>query len=135
MNPIDPERRGLLDELFADELSAAAPALEGVLRMVRQEKRVRARRRLSAVLASVVLLVSLAVLWPHTRTVDRALTVAPLPAPITDRADSAFSQSLRIERVDDEGLLALLSATPSALVKWPDGRRDLILVVLPSPEP
>jgi hypothetical protein len=38
-----------------------------------------------------------------------------------------------VEHVDDEGMLALLDETPAALVRWPDGRRTLLVLVANPP--
>ena len=77
------------------------------------------------VIASLVMIIARDSARPEgaVRELAAAASVTLQPAP----------QPFQIERVDDEGLLKLLDETPTALVRWPDGSRTLMLVVQTSP--
>ena len=126
MNPVNPQRRELLDELFSESNSLR---LDGVLAAIHREKLRRAsRQRALTLAASVAVLVAVAMVGsrlreraPHAQTTERMGIERRTPA----LAEMPFA----VERLDDEGLLDLLDQTPAALVHWPNGKRDLMVLV------
>ena len=132
MNPMNPERRELLDALFSE---SSSPPLDGLLNAIHREKLRRAARqqRALALAASVAVLVAVAMVGsrlspriPFSKPTD-ITGLKSLPP------ESHAEMSFQVERIDDEELLDLLDHTPAALVHWPNGERGLMLLVHTAP--
>src|SRR5687767_5291395 len=137
MNLTDPDKRELLDELFAEgEPSSCCSDAEDMLMLIQSEKRARSQRYRLVGTASFLGLLALAFAFFAVREpasnplADAALGRTPAASL---RAAPSAAEQLPIERLDDEALLKLLDTTPSALVQWPDGRRSLMVLVKAAP--
>jgi hypothetical protein len=130
MKPKNHDNRELLEDIFAPENSSEAVPAEQVLRLVQHAREARQRRRrLSAVAALFLAAAVWAVVFLPSRSSNplRATTKVPAPSALITSAPSVTPPT--VEHVDDEGMLALLDETPAALVRWPDGRRTLLVLV------
>lgn len=126
MNSDSPRERPSLD-LVTDLLQADSPGLESVLHHLRRAKS-RRRARLCLLGGGVTLLfvtalfVGLVQRAPSPGSAGIRAAAPPAPA----RTSPAV---VPIEHVTDEGLLELLPDQPVALVRLPDGRRQLLVLV------
>lgn len=131
MNPTNPNRHDLLEDLFSESNSLT---LNKLLTAIRREKLRRAYRQRTLALGTTFVMLF---------AVGLFLSRLPLPTPFLKPADMTAMKStapaglapepFRVERVDDEGLLNLLGHTPAAMVHWPDGKRALMLLVQTAP--
>ena len=136
MKPMDPLKEKLFDDLMIDrEEGRATPGVDEVVALVQSAKEARSHRRMQR---RVALSLALAcTLTAAIVTARRSRTADSSQGPRsgfeqTDKNIAAAAATKRepaIERLDDNALLDLLDATPSALVEWPDGRKELLLVV------
>jgi hypothetical protein len=129
MNPINDPRRELLEEVFPPSTHSDSPSLASVLDSIRRERRSRAQRRcaLAATACAAVTLFVLSSMWTsHTPQPD-ASSARMVAAP----GARSQPEAVKVERVDDRGVLDRLDSTPSALIEWPDGRRTLMVLVSP----
>jgi hypothetical protein len=116
----DPQRRELLADLLQDT-SAAGPSLDSVMDLVRAERNRRAHQRHAAmVVATLAVLVTAGVLWLRPQA-SRLPAQAALSAPTA-------AEMFPVKKVNDEELFQLLADQPLALVKLPNGERQLLLV-------
>jgi hypothetical protein len=96
-----------------------------------------ARQRRRHLVATAVTLFLAVAFWAVTLVPNRSTNpsrttanIPVLPAPIAV-APSVIPPI--VEHVDDEHMLAMLDETPAALVRWPDGRQSLLLLVAAPP--
>jgi len=138
MNPHDPRRRDLLDDLLSSGSIRHAPSLHDVLATVQRAKRSRAALRcwVAAGASGMILAILFALLRSEPRASTHSISlIAATETPAPPLPAEAKPAHFEIERVDDEGLLDLLADIPTALVQWPDGRQALMLVVhAPAPQ-
>jgi hypothetical protein len=124
------DRRELIEDIFAPEQPSSAVTAEEILRLVQHAREARQRRRR---LSTVAILFLAAAVWAVTllpgRSIHSLRTAVNVPVPSAPIAVKPSVSPPIVERVDDEHMLALLDETPSALVRWPDGRRSLLLLV------
>lgn len=114
----DPEKfRGLLDDLLPASSEHCGPSSAEVLTMLRHERQRQSCQRTGIALLSVLALATSALLWHHERASQPTITQAPVKP-----------QSIVIQTVNDEQLLALLEGTPAALMKLPDGTSELFII-------
>ena len=142
MKPMDPLNEKLFDDLMMDPARGTAmPAADEVVALVQRAKEERAHRRMRA---RVALSLAFACALPAAMMTARKSRTADSsqdPRISLERTGNITAVAPRkhgpaVERLDDDALLDLLDATPSALVEWPDGRKELVLVVGPaSPGP
>jgi hypothetical protein len=139
MKTMHDEQRELLEDIFTPEESARSISALEVMKLVEAECRARSLRRRGITVAAAAILGIVGV-WLSMRTLpkpDAAPRVAertaeaPTPAAV---AGTAAITPPNVEHVDDEGMLALLGKQPTALVRWPDGRQSLLLLVATPPK-
>jgi hypothetical protein len=137
MKPTNQDRRELIEDIFAPAQISSAVSAEEVLRLVQRARAMRRDlRRFSAVAVVFLAAAVLSVMFLPRQSPDSSQTarIAPTSVPIADEAAGVHSVNPPIvERVDDERMLSLLDETPAALVRWPDGRRSLLLLVANPP--
>ena len=137
MNPSDPDRRTLLDELIPPTVGSN-PAWSELLDAIDAEKRKRRfRKRLLATCSCGVVLAAGAIVitqWQSVRPIDSvrndqiaAVHDRSAQRSVPPTAEEPFS----IARIGDEELLTLLPNIPTALVEWDDGRRAVMVMVEP----
>jgi hypothetical protein len=131
MKPTNDPRRELLEDLFSPSVEGDSLPIEEVMELIRRERQARARRRgaLALVACAILALATFSSVW-RSRP-QRPEHSSPLIAANT--VISSQQDVPKVERVTDEGALALLDSTPSALIEWPDGRRTLMILVSARP--
>jgi len=135
MKLMDPAKETLLDDLMLDRASPAdvTPDADEVVALVLRAKRNRSRQRAQWIISAACLAfgcaLTFAILTNRGRTIDFQQASRAVSKKMSTAEETATAPALPIERLDDEGLLELLDATPSALVEWADGRQELLLVV------
>jgi hypothetical protein len=137
MKPMNPDNRELLEDIFAPEHPSSEVSAEEVLRLVQQAREARQRRRRFSAAAALFLA---SAVWAvtflpgrSTNSTNSSRTQANVPVPSAPIASASSITPPIVEHVDDEHMLALLDETPAALVRWPDGRRTLLLLVANPP--
>ena len=126
MKPNSDPRHELLEDLFSPAENEENLPIEEVLGVIQRGKQTRARRRRVMALAGfgIVLVSAISGVW-----MSRPEVPAASFAQITPSTVAPVQPDLpRVERVSDQGALALLDSTPSAVIEWPDGRRTLMMV-------
>jgi hypothetical protein len=129
MKPTNDPRRELLEDLFS--VKGDSLPIEEVLGIIRRERQARARRRgaVALVACAILALATFSSIWVSRP--QRPEGSSPLM--VANTAISSQQDVPKVERVNDEGALALLDSTPSALIEWPDGRRTLMILVSARP--
>ena len=123
-----------LDNLIVESEQTCAPTADAVLALVRQEKTARSRRRQAAgVLTILALGITSIVLLQPDRTETQQTVAQTSPAePVPSTKPPKESETIGSERkdavIDDAHFLELLGDQPVALVKNPDGSRQLMLI-------
>jgi hypothetical protein len=125
MKPTQDHRRELMEDVFAPENARDAMPFESVLRAVQAAKR--ARRLRQRAIGCVAAL--LAFMWGVTRLLPNPPSNSPTRATQSVAAAPSPANPPSVERVDDDGMLAMLDGQPAAVVRWPDGRKSLLLLV------
>jgi hypothetical protein len=131
MKPTNDQRRELLEDLFSPSAEGDSLPIEEVMELIRRERQARARRRsaVALVACAILALATFSSVWmsrPQMPDLSSPLIAAHTPI-------SPQQNVPKVERVSDEGALALLDSTPSALIEWPDGRRTLMILVSARP--
>lgn len=134
------EQRELLEDIFTPDAHSRSVSAAEVMKLVETERRSRSQRRRGIAMAAAVIL-GLAGVWisiqpstkPEATTPPLAQTAPKTPAPAVNVAAAAITPP-KVEHVDDEGMLAMLGKQPTALVRWPDGRQSLLLLVATPPK-
>ncbi|HEX5176526.1 MAG TPA: hypothetical protein VFV83_05835 [Chthoniobacteraceae bacterium] len=135
---MDPSQETLFDDLMIDPATGTAmPCANEVVALVRRAKADRAhrhtRRHIALSLAVGCALLAVTLTARKSRTGDsRQDPRIALERTGTIPSVAPHNPKLAVERLDDKGLFDLLDATPSALIEWPDGRKELLLVVAPA---
>jgi hypothetical protein len=127
MKPTNDPRRELLEDLFSPSVEGDSLPIDEVLGLIRRERQARARRRGAVALVACVILALATFSSVWISRPQRSEGSSPLIAANT--VISSQHDVPNVERVNDEGALALLDSTPSALIEWPDGRRTLMILV------
>ena len=134
MRPMNEDRRELLEDIFAPEHQAKCVTAEEITRIVHAARQARQRRRRSAAGAALILAAALSAVALFPRKPGSVPpTAANVPAAPVIALAQAPAMPPAVEHVDDEGMLAMLDDKPAALVRWPDGRRSLLLLVANPP--
>ncbi len=119
------------EEILNDLLPAAAgPGADEIVTALRRDRVARQRRKTGAL--TVVALGCIAAFVASLPKKETSAPVAPpLPAQtvVVSAPVTVPQQSLQVERINDEQLLAALGR-PAAMVTLPDGRKSL-MVILP----
>ena len=127
MKPNNDPRHDLLEDLFSPSENEETLPIEKILGVIRQGKELRRRRRRALAVAACGFALAAAVfgVWnSRPQEPGRSLTQVSASPVVPPQAEVP-----RVERVSDQGALALLDSTPSALIEWPDGRRTLMVLV------
>jgi hypothetical protein len=134
MKPTNDPQRELLEDVFSPSAEGDALPIDEVLRVIRREKQARARRRsvVTLVACAILALATFSSVWT-SRPQRPKQPEHPSPLVAANTVISPQQDVPHIERVSDEGALALLDSTPSAVVQWPDGRRTLMILVSARP--
>ena len=124
----------------------ASPGIETVLASLRETKaRHRSRQRWAAgALAAAVVLAWMAFSFSPSRTSETGRSDLVATHPSSEPAPSLALASAKVspepaagslakgeiafERADDEEFMKLVSDKPAALIRYPDGRREFILI-------
>ena len=132
MKPNDDELRELLEDVLLPEDADEGASLRVVLDLIRsaREARLRRRRRVASGIAGVAIIGCLALFASPRSRIEPAPDVARIvraaDQPVSRPAEPITPPS--IQRVDDDGMLAMLDDRPTAIVSWPDGRRSLLML-------
>jgi hypothetical protein len=130
MKPTNHDHHELLEDIFAPETSPSAVSAEEVLRLVQRAREAQHRRRRLAATAALFLAAAVwASIFLPSRSPNSSRPTTNVPAPSAPIAPPSSITPPTVEHVDDDRMLALLDETPAALVRWPDGRRTLLLLV------
>ncbi len=130
----DDDHRELLEDVFAPDSGESLLSSVEVVRMVEsaREARRRARRRIAVATTAAVIAVGA---WISMRPIaeqrfkPKEAVSMPPSGPQAPTADTHVAIAPpRMERIDDETMLGMLKDQPTALVRWPDGRRTLLLL-------
>jgi hypothetical protein len=134
MKPTNHDSRELLQDIFAPEHPSSAVSAEEVLRLVQHAREARQRRRRFSAVAAVFLMSAIwAVTFLPSRSTNSSRTTVNVPVPSAPIGLPSSITPPIVEHVDDDRMLALLDEAPAALVRWPDGRRTLLLLVTNQP--
>ena len=137
MKPTNQDRRELIEDIFASAQISSDISAEGVLRLVERARATRRNRRRVTAIAVVFLAAAvLSVTVLPRQSPDSSQTARNSPPSVQIANEAAAVHSVNppvVEHVDDERMLSLLDETPAALVRWPDGRRSLLLLVANPP--
>jgi hypothetical protein len=130
MKPLKEPRRDLLEDIFVPEEGSSGPSQEEIVALIQAARGRQQRRRAVALGASAVAAIAIAGLAfvpdAPAPSAPPAIAVAPqVPEP----AAMASIIPPAVEHVDDQGMIARLGDQPAALVRWPDGRQSLLLLV------
>ena len=136
------DQQELLEDIFTPDAGNLSLSSAEVVRLVEGARRARGRahRRIAAAVTAVVMAIGFGA-WFSTRIpmekrdelADSALPRGTPEAPAA-KAEVGIAKTEagitppKMERVDDEGMLAMLKDQPTALVRWPDGRQTLLLL-------
>ena len=122
-----------LDNLIVESEQTCAPTADAVLALVRQEKTARSRRQAAAALTVLALAITSIVLLQPDRT-ETQQTIAqtspaePVPSAKPPKEPETTDTELNAQEIDDAHLLEMLGAQSVALVTYPDGSRQLMLI-------
>lgn len=128
-------RTDLLDDLLNEDSGAEIPDQENIIALVRREKVARKRRRsLAAALACAGVIMAGAFLATPFDRAPAGYHALSGDATSGEVAQNDEPRDIRIERINDEQLLALLDDQPAALVQFPNGERRLLIIVQARPQ-
>ena len=122
-----------LDNLIVESEQTCAPTADAVLALVRQEKTARSRRQAAAALTVLALAITSIVLLQPDRT-ETQQTIAqtspaePVPSAKPPKEPETTDTELNAQEIDDAHLLEMLGDQSVALVTYPDGSRQLMLI-------
>jgi len=122
-----------LDNLIVESEQTCAPTADAVLALVRQEKTARGRRQAAAALTVLALAITSIVLLQPDRT-ETQQTIAqtspaePVPSAKPPKEPETTDTELSAQEIDDAHLLEMLGDQSVALVTYPDGSRQLMLI-------
>jgi len=122
-----------LDNLIVESEQTCAPTADAVLALVRQEKTARSRRQAAAALTVLALAITSIVLLQPDRT-ETQQTIAqtspaePVPSAKPHKEPETTDTELNAQEIDDAHLLEMLGDQSVALVTYPDGSRQLMLI-------
>ena len=122
----NPDHEELLSDLL-DDSAARGPSADAVLSLVRAEKARRHQRRTLAGALAICAVLGL--------SAAALLTRDPVPHLVQPVVPPPRAEPFAVKRVNDEEFLKLLAQQdqPVALVKLPNGERQLLLVAHPTP--
>ena len=139
MKTVHDEQRELLEDIFTPEAPSRSLSAAEVMKLVEKERRSRRQRRRGLAVA-LTAIVGIAGGWISIQTPTKpeaaprlADKVPSTPTPETVVVAAAITPP-NVEHVDDEGMLEMLGKQPTALVRWPDGRQSLLLLVATPPK-
>ena len=122
-----------LDNLIVESEQTCAPTADAVLALVRQEKTARSRRQAAVALTVLALAITSIVLLQPDRT-ETQQTIAqtspaePVPSAKPPKEPETTDTELNAQEIDDAHLLEMLGDQSVALVTYPDGSRQLMLI-------
>ena len=122
-----------LDNLIVESEQTCAPTADAVLALVRQEKTARSRRQAAVALTVLALAITSIVLLQPDRT-ETQQTIAqtspaePVPSAKPPKEPETTDTELNAQEIDDADLLEMLGDQSVALVTYPDGSRQLMLI-------
>ena len=123
-----------LDNLIVESEQTCAPTADAVLALVRQEKTARSRRRQAAGVLTILALgiTSIVLLQPDRaepqQTIAQTSPAEPVPSTKPPKESETIGSERKDAVIDDAHFLELLGDQPVALVKNPDGSRQLMLI-------
>ena len=123
-----------LDNLIVESEQTCAPTADAVLALVRQEKTARSRRRQAAGVLTILALgiTSIVLLQPDRtetqQTIAQTSPAEPVPSAKPPKEPETTDTELNAQEIDDAHLLEMLGDQSVALVTYPDGSRQLMLI-------
>lgn len=123
-----------LDNLIVESEQTCAPTADAVLALVRQEKTARSRRRQAAGVLTILALgiTSIVLLQPDRtetqQTIAQTSPAEPVPSAKPPKEPETTDTELNAQEIDDADLLEMLGDQSVALVTYPDGSRQLMLI-------
>ena len=122
-----------LDNLIVESEQTCAPTADAVLALVRQEKTARSRRQAAAALTVLALAITSIVLLQPDRaepqqTIAQTSPAEPVPSAKPPKEPETTDTELNAQEIDDAHLLEMLGDQSVALVTYPDGSRQLMLI-------
>jgi len=122
-----------LDNLIVESEQTCAPTADAVLALVRQEKTARSRRQAAAALTVLALgITSIVLLQPDRtetqQTIAQTSPAEPVPSAKPPKEPETTDTELNAQEIDDAHLLEMLGDQSVALVTYPDGSRQLMLI-------
>jgi hypothetical protein len=116
MNSQNNKLRELLDDVVPPSAGRRGPERREILEMVRHERSGRTRKRVLCSLAVVL--------------VAGGIVLSKLQPPMSPQktAPTAPESRIVVNSINDDELMALLQATPAALMELPNGDRTLLVV-------